>query len=136
MSPDEIRSALRRYRGKKSDTKFDTWEKSRKICLWDITLLAGIRFDSHYRVYRFLKGTYKFGKVVSKRLSDTIRLVDMGLVTKTQYGCYHFHDEPPVKPEMKMQVQMVAGGGIRLTGQPAKVKEKEFPDFRKVFGGK
>lgn len=62
-------------------------------------------------------------------------LVDAGRITKSQYGAYHFHDEPvaPVVREMRVSL---GSNGVSLTKQNNAAVPVTMPDFSKVFGGK
>lgn len=133
LSQAELRRRIAKYRGESCRYRPKPHEKSTKIRIWDIILLAKI--DPPRKLWLFLKGEYKFGPVVTRRLSRIVMLVDAGRITKSQYGAYHFHDEPvaPVVREMRVSL---GSNGVSLNKQNNAAVPVTMPDFSKVFGGK
>ncbi len=134
MTHDEIRSMLRLYTGKPC-TYLNKNPKSRVIRKWDILMLCGLHRE-RTEVRNFLRGKYKFGKKVTERLSRIITLIQQGRITKTQYGVYHFHDEPVVAEIKKTMSISIGKSGLSISNSSPIKEEKRFPNFNHVFGGK
>jgi len=129
----ELKRRLGVFRGKACKSKSDRPKsgegKSTTFRVHDIALLA--------RIYRndlsnFLNGRLKLGPVKQGRLYNALLEVEGGLVTKSQYGVYHFHDTPQRPPVRFMQFDL-ATGRVRMAE-----KEKgpgKMPGFDKLFGG-
>ena len=131
LSNEELRRRLSRYKrgkGKKIDYKIN----STVICINDILLLSKI--NNKKRLWDFLMGRATFGRVVRKRLTDLVLLLDAGRITKTQYGAYHFHDEPVGVVVREMSVR-IFGAGISLTRGAELKPQAKMPDFGAIFKG-
>lgn len=128
-----MRLKLRKRIGKSYKSRGKPDEKSTTIHVWDINLLAKI--NNRHRIWAFISGKMGFGPVVSRRLSRILLMLEAGLITKSQYGAYHFHDEPkaPVVREMRVEI---GRGGVLLTKLPQLSTPPTMPDFSKVFEGK
>jgi hypothetical protein len=130
ISEMELKRRLGVWRGKPQKKRTKSGEgKSTAFQLYDIALLA--------RIYRadlsnFMLGKVKFGEIKQRRLYSALLAIEGGLVTKSQYGVYHFHDAPQRPPVRFMKFDF-STGRVRMAN-----KEKEpgkMPSFDKIFGG-
>lgn len=141
MTVVEARRILRRYVGK-SSSKYPGKNpkkgegKSTVIHISDIALLMRVQrpkltffsLDS-----KRIEG--KFGLILMGRLINILQQLEAGLITKSQYGVYHFHDEPVVKPRREMRMSF--GGGMAKIMPGVKVATYDrLPGFKKLFGEK
>jgi hypothetical protein len=133
LSQAEMRRRIQKYKGKKAYSRPKPGQKSTKIAIWDINLL--IRLDNLKRLWDFVLGRKNFGRIVSKRLSRILLLLDAGRITKTQHGVYHFHDAPVVDPVREMRVSL-GGAGVVLNKMQQDKAIPSMPDFSKVFEGR
>lgn len=126
----EIKLKLGRRRGERAYYRPKPGEeRSTTIHLWDIALLA--RIDKH-DLYKFLSGKRSTGLKVLKRLCKTLDEVDSGCVTKTAYGCYHWHSTAQVPPVREMRIDLSSG---RITGELRKAAPvRKMPRFERLFG--
>lgn len=103
--------------------------KSKKICIHDLALLARM---TKQNLYRFTSGKRQTGLKVLRRLCDVLDLVDSGCVTKTAYGCYHWHSTAQVPPVREMRIDLSSG---RITGELRKAAPvRKMPRFERLFG--
>lgn len=113
--------------------------KSTKIVLWDIALLSRVEKKA---LTNFLRGQKWSAQracatVGQKRLAVVNEILDRcngGYITKSQYGVYHFHDEPVVAPVRNMRVNLATGLiGKEIISPP---KFRQMPSFNNLFGDK
>lgn len=125
LSHAEMRRRLQKYIGERHRHYPESGVKSDKIHIWDIALLTNLQ-QKPSRLWNFVSDKASFGPIVSKRLSRIIILLDNKMITKTQYGVYHFHEAPvaPVVKEMTFSL-----GGLE--------KKQQFKtlDINNLFGG-
>jgi hypothetical protein len=132
---EEIRRMLRRRAGKKESVRPKSGEgKSTTIRMRDIALLARLDNEDLIKFSRDIAkyNGKKFGTVRIKRLTNILLQVDAGLITKSQYGVYHFHETPQVAPIKEMKFNMSTGKIMQG------IKEAKFatmPSFKKILGG-
>jgi hypothetical protein len=133
LSQAEMRRRIQKYRGIRARTRPKPGDKSTKIAVHDIFLLVGSLNMS--RLWDFVLGRKNFGRIISRRLSRILILLDAGRITKSQYGVYHFHDEPvaPVVREMRVSL---GGAGVALSKMQQDKTMPVMPDFNKVFEGR
>jgi hypothetical protein len=138
ITREELRLKLRRRIGKAANYRPKPGaEKSTKICLWDIALLA----RAHLRSVRnfadgkpHIPGYATAGQKTLRRVNEILDLVNGGYITKTQYGAYHFWDDPHVPPVVTRRINLDTGrimGGISTPKKPQRM-----PSFGTVFGSK
>lgn len=129
----ELRRRLIVLRGKRVRSKNDRPKpgqgKSSTFRTHDIALLA--------RVYRndlsnFINNKVTFGPTKLSRLYKALIEVEGGLVTKSQYGVYHFHDTPQRPPVRVMQLNLGTG---RISMVKKEKEPGKMPSFDKLFGG-
>lgn len=135
LSEDEVRRRLITYRGSASKYRPKPGTaKSTKIRIRDIALLS---YVDRPHIFHFISGKMKFGKIKLKRLSKILILADSGRITKSQFGVYHFHDEPQAKPvsDRRLNIDLI-GGKVSMTLESKRLSPSTFPDFSKIFGGK
>ena len=138
ISEAELRMKLRRRTGKvaKYRPKPGT-EKSTRICVWDIALLARVpspALDSFLYGKPNVPGNSCMGMKTLARLNEVLDLVNGGYITKTQYGVYHHWNEPQVAPVVTRRINLDTGrimGGIS-----APPKKQRMPSFGTVMGSK
>ena len=103
--------------------------KSKTIAIHDVALMARIDI-SHIK--KFLNGSEKLSKNGVVRITRILNLINAGMVTKSQYGVYHFHNEPVVAPVREMTLSVLHGlilPGVKIEKPPARM-----PSFDKLFG--
>ena len=131
LTVDEIRMKLRRRTGdRRNKIPVSGQGKSTTLRQFDIALLARIDNDD---LSKFNLGKLRFGKIVLGRLIDILIRIDAGLITKSQYGVYHFHDEPVAKPVREMRISL--GQGKIMQGVKVATYDK-MPAFNTLFGRK
>lgn len=138
ISEDELRMKLRRRTGKQANYRPKPGtEKSKKICLWDIALLArtDIRGIQNFMAGKpNVPGNSTMGMKTLARLNEVLDLVNGGYITKTQYGSYHHWNEPQVAPVRNMRVNLATGLiGKEIYSPPVKQK---MPSFTTILGSK
>ncbi len=140
MPMNELRRILRKYAGVRARVRPKPGEeKSKNFTVWDIALICSLH-DDRSRIYRFLKHEPKWGGLSKKalhRLNETITLLENRMITKSQYGVYHFHEKPVKPPVREMKVNLF--GGVRLlpgVTQAITPKRTEMPRFDSIFGRK
>lgn len=131
-SVDEIRRKLR-YRAGESFPKMPKrGEKSTKIVMRDIAMLARM---TKQNLYRFVNGKRQTGLKVLRRLCDAINLVDCGYVQKIKHGEYIIHDKPFTQPVREMQAHIdLASGKISLTRVAPPRDRPKIASFENIFG--
>lgn len=138
ISEAELRMKLRRRTGKvaKYRPKPGT-EKSTRICVWDIALLARVpspALDSFLYGKPNVPGNSCMGQKTLRRVNEILDLVNGGYITKTQYGVYHHWNEPQVAPVTTRRVNLDTGtimGGISVPKKPQRM-----PSFATILGSK
>ena len=133
---EEIRRMLRRRCGKKESVRPKSGEgKSTTIRIRDIALLARIDQEDLFKFSKRVPQSdgSRFGLKVLKRLTDILLQVDAGLITKSQYGCYHFWDTPQVKPVKEMKFNLGTG---RIMPGIKEAKYDRMPTVGSIFGVK
>ena len=132
---EEVRRMLRRRAGKSEKVRPKSGEgKSVNIRIRDIALLSRIDCEDLYKFSKSLancKGRM-FGLTRIRRLTNILLQVDAGLITKTQYGCYHFWETPQVKPVREMKMSLSSG---KIMPGIKEAKFAQMPSFKKIFGG-
>lgn len=134
MLPDdsELRRRLKFFKGKKVTSKYERPKpgegKSTTFRLHDIALLSRI---DHSDISNFLVHKEPFGKLRRERIWRIILQIEQGFISKTQYGVYHFHDEPKRKNVTVMQIDLNTGRFVEAKGE----KVIQMPSFGKIFGG-
>jgi hypothetical protein len=136
ISEVELRLKLRRRVGKTYTCRPKPGtEKSTKICVYDIALLARANLRG---VRNFLYGKPNIpghstcGQKTLARIDKVLDMVNAGLILKTQYGSYHFYETPQVKPVVTRTVNLDTG---RITGAVSTTKApQKMPSFTTVFG--
>jgi hypothetical protein len=127
---DEIRRMLRRRAGKKESVRPKSGEgKSTTIRMRDIALLARIDQED---LFKFSKELKRFGLIKLRRLINILLQIDAGLITKSQYGCYHFWETPQVKPVREMRLNLSMG---KIMPGIKEAKFATMPSFKKILGG-
>ena len=132
----EIRRLLTKYRDKKSII-YKKAEKSNKICLWDIEVLAKIDRVTFHEIIKGQKVVHPkrtFGEKRQRRLSRILVLLEAGRITKTQHGVYTIHDEPVKQPDNKRMSVKIGAGGLTLGVAKSYEPPKGLPNFLSVFG--
>lgn len=135
ISREELRLKLRRRVGKSSPYRPKPGtEKSTKICIRDIALLARAH-DRSIRNFVWGKpntpGYATAGQKTLERVNKILDMVNGGYITKTQYGAYHFWDEPQVPPVVTRRINLESGRimpGITMPKAPQRM-----PSFATVF---
>lgn len=137
---EEIRRRFRRYRREPPKVVPPPGTgKSKVMAQFDILLLAGLHTDKT-SFYRFMKGGHHHG-ISNKRmlkLQEILVLCDNHMITKSQVGVYHYHDEPVKPPVKEMKVNLMGKGGPGLLPGVKQVeapKRMKMPGFDRVFGG-
>lgn len=138
ISREELQLKLRRRTGKTANyrPKGGT-EKSTKICVWDIALLARANLKG---VASFLAnkpnqpGYSTCGQKTLERINKILDLVNGGYITKTQYGCYHHWTLPQVPPVVTRQINLATGRILGVVSTP-KIPQR-LPSFSTVMGSK
>ena len=135
ISEQELRLKLRRRTGKAANYRPKSGtEKSTKICLWDIALLAktDIRGIQNFLLNKpNIPGYSTMGMKTLARLNEVLDSVNGGYITKTQFGSYHFWDEPQVAPVVTRRINLDTGtimGGISVPKKPHRM-----PSFKELF---
>lgn len=136
ISENELRLKLIRRTGKSSNYRPKPGtEKSTKIVLWDIALLARAHSRS---ISNFAKGKphapgyASAGQGTLRRVNEILDLVNAGLILKTQHGCYHFYETPQVPAVKTMKINLDIGRIIGVVSAP-KIPQR-MPSFKSVFG--
>ena len=132
-SSDECRQRIEAYRGVVHRHLPVAGLKSKRIVLWDIAILSRIAKE---QLARWSVGNFTLGRVRLARLTRIIRMCDAGLITKSQYGAYHFHDEPKIRPAIQLKVNVNLTDGIRLSNISKPASQTGMPDFSTIFKGK
>lgn len=140
MHLDELRRRIKRYlREKPKKAPPSGTGKSRVIALNDLLLLSGLD-RAKSRVRKFLRGGHHYGISMKKmlRLQEVVILCDNHMITKSQVGVYHYHDEPVKPPVKEMKVSLFGKGGVQMlpgVKQVSAPKRMKMPGVGKVFGG-
>lgn len=135
MTVDEMRRTLRRCTGKWRGRNI---QPNKKITMLDIALMSRIerkllgRF-SNRRLGKFSTHSAYMGLKRMARLCNILSQIDAGMITKSQYGVYHFHEQPVKPPVRTMQVSL--GAGKIMPGMKVATVQR-MPSFNKLFGGK
>lgn len=141
MPLNELRRRIRRYvREKPKKAPPSGTGKSRVIALNDLLLLSGLE-QAKSRVRRFIRGGPHYGISMKKmlRLQEVVILCDNHMITKSQVGVYHYHDEPVKPPVKEMKVNLFGKQGVQLLPGVKQVdapRRMVMPGFDKVFGRK
>lgn len=136
ISEAELRMKLRRRTGKvaKYRPKPGT-EKSTRICVWDIALLARVpspALDSFLYGKPNIPGNSCMGMKTLARLNEVLDMVNAGLITKSQHGCYHYWDTPQVPPVKTAKINL---DNLRIQGALSTPKlPQKMPSFNALFG--
>ena len=133
---EELWMKLRRRTGKPANyrPKRGT-EKSTKICLWDIALLARANkrsLASFLANEPAIPGHSTAGQKTLERVNRILDLVNAGLITKSQYGSYHFWTTPQVPPVVTRTINLDTcriSSAVSTPKAPSKM-----PSFTSVFG--
>ncbi len=133
IDDEELKRRINRFRGKKSKySSSGRLPKSTKIYVWDIAPLADVY---RYDLFRWLAGKRPMGNIRKRRLSRIVRLLEAGMITKSQYGKYTFHVEPVNPPPPQMKISL-GSDGISISKVSNTVVPKSMPDFKSIFGRK
>lgn len=124
----ELKRRLIAFRGRKIERPKPGSGKSVQFRMWDIALLSRMPPSM---IYQYLIGRRNWKPLTKTRVYRTLLLIEQGLVTKTQHGVYHFHDEPQRPPVRVMKIDLGTG---RIT-QEKEDSIPRLPSFRKTFGG-
>ena len=133
LDNDELRRRMLRHKGKRAFYRpLPGDEKSTTVRVWDIAVLCDI---DHMTLYKYLRCKISFGEKRRIRLSRIIRLLDAGMITKSQYGVYQIHDKPVVKPTTELKVSISLDKGVSIAKGNKESTPSVMPDFSKIFGG-
>lgn len=141
MPLDEFRRRLRRYRRERMNVRPKSGTgKSKVFSIYDLLLLSGLE-QARTRVRHFIDGRHHYGISMKKllRLQEVLILCDNHMITKSQVGVYHYHDEPVKPPVKEMKVSLFGNGGAQMMPGVRQVeapKRMVMPGFGKIFGGK
>lgn len=138
ITREELRLKLRRRTGKSANYRPKSGtEKSTKICVWDIALLARANMRG---VTSFLAnkpripGYSTCGQKTLERINKILDLVNAGLITKSQHGSYHYWTSPQVPPVVTRTINLDTGRISSAISTP-KIPQR-LPSFGTVMGTK
>lgn len=134
IDQDELLRRLAVWRGKpvksKSERPKPGTGRSTTIRIMDIALLSRIHREN---LRLFMARKINFGPVRQLRLYKVLLQVEGGLITKSQYGVYHFHDTPQRAPVRIMQLDFSTG---RIKTAEKQKPAGRIPAWMEIFGRK
>lgn len=130
LSKDECLRRLLMIRGQCYRQRPTKNNKSTTFRVWDVAILAKVDYCD---LKKILRGKRTIGRIRIRRISRVLKQIEAGLVTKTQYGSYHFHDKPVKTAKREMRVMLGIGGVSMQKPVPARLPDT-MPDFKSVFG--